>query len=70
MQEFFEIKCMKKKDQKKIFQEIEQRIKLKIKDGIFTEREIREIEQMKLRPLPDIQDVQSVYKKIEFEEKT
>lgn len=70
MSEFLEIKCMKKEDQKKILQEIEQRIKLKIKDGIFTEREIREIEQMKLRPLPDIQDVQSVYEKLEFEEKT
>jgi len=70
MPEFFEIKCMKKEDQEKIFKEIEQRIRLKLKDGIFTEREIREIEQMKLHPLPDIQDVQSVYEKLELEEKT
>ena len=29
--------------------------------GLFTEREIREIEEMPLRPIPDILDVQSVY---------
>lgn len=70
MQKFFEIKCMKKEDQEKILGEIEKRIKLKMNDGIFTEREIREIEQMKLHPLPDIQDVQSVYEELEFEGKT
>ncbi len=68
MPEFFEIKCMKKEDQKKISEEIEKRIKLKMRDGIFTDRELREIEQMELRPLPDIQDVQSVYEELEFEE--
>jgi hypothetical protein len=69
MPEFFEIKCMTKKAQEKIIKEIEQRINLKLKDGVFTDREIREIEQMKLRPVPDIQDVQSVYEKLEIEEK-
>jgi hypothetical protein len=70
MPEFLEIKCLTKKDQEKIINEIEKRIKLKLKDGVFTEREIKEIEQMKLRPLPDIQDVQSVYEKLEFEKKS
>ncbi len=68
MPEFLEIKCMKREDQIKILEEIERRIKIKIKDGKLTEREVREIEQMKLRPLPDIQDVQSVYGNLEFDE--
>jgi hypothetical protein len=68
MPEFLEIKCMKREDQKKILEEIERRIKIKIEDGKLTDREVREIEQMKLRPLPDIQDVQSVYENLEFEE--
>jgi hypothetical protein len=68
MPEFFEIKYMKREDQIKIFEEIERRIKIKIRDGILTEKEIREIEQMKLHPLPDIQDIQSVYENLEFEE--
>ncbi len=66
MSEFLEIKCMKRGDQKKIFKEIEKIIEQKMKDGIFTEREVREIEHMILRPLPDIQDVQSVYKNLIF----
>lgn len=40
---------------------VEARIAARLEDGAFTEREIREIEEMRLRPLPDIQDVQSVY---------
>jgi hypothetical protein len=52
---------MKEKDQKKIMAEIAKRIEEKIKNGVFTEKEIREIEKMELNPLPDILDVQSVY---------
>lgn len=66
MSEFLEIKCMKREDQKKILEEIEKRIEQKMKGGIFTQREVREIEYMVLRPLPDIQDVQSVYKNLTF----
>jgi len=69
MSEFLEIKCMKREDQKKILEEIDKRIEQKMKDGIFTEREVREIEHMMLRPLPDIQDVQSVYENIIFGDK-
>ena len=32
-----------------------------MKEGVYSEREILEIVHMKLRPLPDIQDVQRVY---------
>lgn len=66
MTDFLEIKCLAKDEQAKILEKIERKIKQKIKDGIFTEREIREIEHMKLHPLPDILDVQSVYEKLKI----
>jgi hypothetical protein len=66
MADFLEIKDLDKEDQKRIMQEIEKRIAQKIKDGILTRREVEEIEHMKLNPLPDIQDVQSVYENIMF----
>jgi len=69
MDNFLEIKCLDKEKQKKILKDIEKRIQQRIKDGVFTEREIREIEQMRLRPLPDIQDVQSTYEPLEFDDK-
>jgi len=61
MNDFLEIKCLKKEDQIKILNEIEKEIAKKMKEGLLTEREIREIEMMKLRSLPNIQDVLSVY---------
>lgn len=69
MKDFFEIKCLKKEDQKKILDEIEKKIEEKKKEGLLTEREIREIEMMKLRPLPDAQDVQSIYEDHLFKKK-
>ncbi len=61
MSDFLEIKSLSKLAQKKILKEIEKRIAEKKKAGLLTERDIREIEEMRLRPLPDIQDVQNVY---------
>ncbi len=61
MGKFFEIACLTEAEQERIWQEVEQRIEDKKKNGLLTEREVLEIEAMKLRPLPDIQDVQSVY---------
>lgn len=61
MNRFFEIACLTLEEQEEINREIERRIEEKKKLGLLTEREILEIEAMKLRPLPDIQDVQSVY---------
>ena len=69
MNDFFEIKCMEKEDQKKILEKIERRIAKKKKEGLLNEREVREIEEMKLYPLPDIQDVQSVYENHVFKKK-
>jgi len=61
MARFFEIACLTQEEQEELSQEIERRIEEKKKLGLLSEREILEIEAMKLRPLPDIQDVQSVY---------
>lgn len=37
--------------------------------GLLTDRDVEETIEMRLRPLPDIQDVQSVYENILFEPK-
>jgi hypothetical protein len=66
MAAFLEIKCLAKKEQEKILEEIEKKIAQKIKVGVYTEREVREIQYMKLRPLPDILDVQSVLEKLKI----
>lgn len=61
MSDLFEIKCLTQEEQRMLRREIERRIAEKKAAGVLTEREIREIEEMRLHPLPDIQDVQSVY---------
>ena len=66
MKDFLEIKCLNKKEQKAILDDIEKTIAKKKEEGILTEREIREIVEMKLRASLDIQDVQSVYDDLMF----
>lgn len=66
MARFLDIKCLGKNEQAELEETIERRIADKLKSGIFTEREIREIELMRLRPIPDILDVQSVYEDFLF----
>ena len=61
MPDFFEIKSLSIEDAQKLAKGIERRIADKLKDRTLSEREVREIEEMRLHPLPDIQDVQSVY---------
>jgi hypothetical protein len=61
MPDFLRIKCLGEAEEKKILEDIEARIAAKKKEGLLTDREVREIEEMRLHPLPDIQDVQSVY---------
>jgi hypothetical protein len=61
MTAFFEAARLTPEDKEKLALEIETRIASRLKDGTLTEREVREIEEMRLRPLPDIQDVQIVY---------
>jgi hypothetical protein len=61
MPDFVDIKGLSPEAKRRLLAEIEERIARRIKDGLLTEREVREIEEMRLRPLPDILDVQSVY---------
>jgi len=61
MDDPLEIKCLSQEEQRRILDKIEQSIAAKIKEGRLKEKEVREIEEMKLRPSLDIQDVQSVY---------
>jgi hypothetical protein len=69
MKNFLEIKCLSQEEQNKIQEDIRERIADKIKEGVFSEREIKEIENMRLHPLPDIQDVQSVFEDFLFRKK-
>ncbi|MBS3819179.1 hypothetical protein KGY73_06705 [bacterium] len=68
MDEFIKIKNMDEKEERKIVEEIDRIITAKKREGLVSEREIREIEEMKLRPLPDIQDVQGVYEDMLFKD--
>ena len=61
MTDFLTIKSLGEDEEKRILAEIERRIAAKKAAGLLQDREVREIEEMKLRPLPDILDVQSVY---------
>jgi hypothetical protein len=70
MTEYLEIKGLSPGDLRRLLAEIEERIARRIKDGLLSEREVREIEEMRLRPLPDILDVQSVYDGKIFDRKT
>ncbi|MFQ5721736.1 MAG: hypothetical protein ACE5GI_04535 [Candidatus Aminicenantales bacterium] len=66
MEDFLDIKCLTKKEKARLMEEIKRRIDEKKRQGLLTEKEIKEIEAMKLRPLPDIQDVQSVHEDFMF----
>ena len=61
MSDFFEARSLTPEAQKKLAAEIERRIAARTEEGLLTEKDIREIEEMRLKPLPDIQDVQNVY---------
>jgi hypothetical protein len=67
MTAFFEAESLTAEEKRRLEEDIERRIAEKLKDGTFTEREVREIAEMRLRPLPDIQDVQSVLEDHLFE---
>lgn len=66
MKKFLEIKSLDEKEQKRLYNKIEKILAEKRKKRVFSEREIKEIENMKLNPLLDIQAVQSVYEPLMF----
>jgi len=61
MKKFLEIKCLSEQEQEQLMDKIEKILAAKKKDKVLSEREVKEIEELKLKPLLDIQDVQSVY---------
>ncbi len=61
MSAFLSVPCLGPDEEAALERDIEARVEARKKAGLLTDREIREIEEMRLRPLPDIQDVQSVY---------
>ncbi len=66
MSAFFEIASLDAAAQKRLAEEIERRVAAKKKDGVFSEHDVREIEELRLWPLADIQDVQTVYEDFLF----
>ncbi|MBU1186994.1 MAG: hypothetical protein KKD56_10495 [Acidobacteria bacterium] len=68
MENFLDIPCLDKKEQEELIADIEKSIEEKKKAGLMTEKEIREIEEMRLRPLPDFLDVQVVYEPLDFDD--
>jgi hypothetical protein len=68
MSDFIEIKD-EKINVKEIMEKIKENIERKKKEGIYTEREIKEIEEMKPYPLPDIQDIHHFYSQHLYQEK-
>ncbi|MDD8016184.1 MAG: hypothetical protein PHX45_10870 [Acidobacteriota bacterium] len=61
MSDFLEIQSLGVEETAELEAKIRRRIEDRIKEGLLSEKEIREIEEMRLRPIPDILDVQSVY---------
>jgi len=61
MNTFLEIGCLTPDERDALVRSIEDAIAAKKKDGLFTDKEVREIKQMRLKPLSDTQDVQRVY---------
>lgn len=58
---FLKVPCLTKDEEAALERDIEARIEARKKAGLLTDREVREIEEMRLHPLPDIQDVQGVF---------
>ncbi|MFW6140332.1 MAG: hypothetical protein ACOC5S_03145 [Acidobacteriota bacterium] len=67
--EFLEIRSLSQEENKKLTQEIENRLAEKKSRGIFSEKEIREIEDMELEPNLDIKDVTGVWEDMMFKPK-
>jgi hypothetical protein len=61
MSGFLKVPCLTNEEEKALERDIDARIEARKKAGLLTDREVREIEEMRLHPLPDIQDVQSVF---------
>jgi hypothetical protein len=61
MSEFLKIAGLSEAEVEKIEADIRAAIADKKARGLLTDKDVEEIIEMRLKPLPDIQDVQSVY---------
>ena len=61
MGDFLTVKCLDEAEAKRLEEEIRRAIAEKKALGLLTDRDVEDIIHMKLKPLPDIQDVQVVY---------
>ncbi len=61
MPSFLEIAALPEAEARELERRLEEAVAAKVKEGLLTEREVLEIQAMRLKPLPDIQDVASVY---------
>ena len=66
---YLTVPCLSAQEVEALERDIEARIEDRKKAGLLTDREVREIAEMRLRPLPDIQDVQSVFESHLFSRK-
>ena len=61
MSEFLKIAALSPAEVDRLEADIRAAIAEKKARGLLTDRDVEEIVEMRLKPLPDIQDVQSVY---------
>jgi hypothetical protein len=69
MSEFLKIASLSDAEVDRLEADIRAAIAEKKALGLLTDRDVEEIIEMRLRPLPDIQDVQSVYENLLFFQK-
>jgi hypothetical protein len=69
MSEFLKIASLSDAEVDRLEADIRAAIAGKKAQGLLTDRDVEEIIEMRLRPLPDIQDVQSVYENLLFFQK-
>ncbi len=69
MPEFLEIGSLSEAEVDRLEVDIRRTIADKKARVLLTDRDVEEIMEMRLRPLPDIQDVQSVYENTLFTKK-
>jgi hypothetical protein len=67
--DFLEVRALSSEENKKLIREIENTLDEKKKKGIFSDKEIREIEELELEPNLDIKDVMGVWEDMMFKSK-
>jgi hypothetical protein len=69
MSEWLSIKSLGEEETVRLEEEIRRRIAEKKARGLLTDKDVDEMVDMRLKPLADIQDVQSVYENTLFDPK-